>query len=200
VFIVIEGPNGVGKTTVAHHLARRLEGDRGLEVRVTTEPTASELGKLLRFAGEEITRYALALGIAADRMLHVEREIGPAIGSGIAVVSDRYVPSSLVLQRIDGLDLDWIWNLNRFALAPDLVVYLHTPVDVLVRRLAQRKQRSRMERIGSPDLEIRLYGEALEFLTAKGWNQVVIDCEDRDPGEIVAVILDNIDEKSCDVL
>jgi dTMP kinase len=42
---------------------------------------------------------------AADRYAHLESEIAPALKAGKVVITDRYVQSSLVLQRLDGLAL-----------------------------------------------------------------------------------------------
>ena len=38
------------------------------------------------------------------------------------MICDRYLPSSLVLQRMDGVDWDTIWQLNTGAEPPDLAV------------------------------------------------------------------------------
>lgn len=50
--------------------------------------------------------------MAGDRHHHIETEIMPPLARGEVVVSDRYLPSSLVLQRMDRLDWDTIWRLN----------------------------------------------------------------------------------------
>jgi dTMP kinase len=82
---------------------------------------------------------------AADRVVHVENEIKPALREGRIVVSDRYVCSSLAYQGAAGLDMKWIEEINRFALLPDLAIYIDVPPEVVVRRL--RGKRSVMERL-----------------------------------------------------
>ena len=47
MFIVIEGPDGSGKTTISKLLVERLN-DIGIKARYTSEPTASHYGKRLR--------------------------------------------------------------------------------------------------------------------------------------------------------
>ncbi|WP_155245464.1 dTMP kinase [Salinispora arenicola] len=124
MLIVIEGPNGVGKTTVARLLAERLRHRADQSVHLTTEPTRTRLGELLREAEAIIHGRALALAIAADRTMHVEDEIIPTLDAGNIVISDRYVQSSLVLQRVDAVDLREIWSYIRYVLQPAISIYL----------------------------------------------------------------------------
>ncbi|MBO2443871.1 hypothetical protein J4557_40760 [Actinomadura nitritigenes] len=65
---------------------------------------------------------AVALAVAAERPAHVAGEIEPALAAGKVVISDRYLPSLLVLQRLDGLPLAEIWSYNAFAPRPFLTV------------------------------------------------------------------------------
>ena len=136
-FIAIEGPNAVGKTTIAGRLAAALRA-RGTAVHVTTEPSATALGRLVRSAESYLTGRALALAVAADRYAHIEAEITPALKAGKVVITDRYVQSSLVLQRLDGLGLAEIWSYNAHAAVPDLSVYLEDDPEVIAARLLQR--------------------------------------------------------------
>jgi dTMP kinase len=188
-FLVVEGPNGVGKSTVVPELAKtlRLElPDR--VVHATGEPSSSQMGHAIRFMQDELTGNALALACAADRMDHLNREIVPALARGDFVVCDRYVPSSLVLQRLDGLDVEAIWQLNHGVLKPDLTIYLEDEPNTIRERLALRPRPSRFEVGGSPELELALYREARDFLAGHGWQPLVIDCRSRTPAQIAAQI------------
>ncbi|MFD0857283.1 dTMP kinase [Actinomadura adrarensis] len=89
VFLAVEGPNGVGKSTSARLLADRLAG-RGFSVHLTTEPTRTRLGSLIRETEGELSGRALALAVAADRAAHVAVEIEPALADQKIVISDRY--------------------------------------------------------------------------------------------------------------
>jgi len=52
---------------------------------------------------------ALACLVAGDQHHHVQVENRPALARGDMVLSDRYLPSSLVLQRTDQLGWETIW-------------------------------------------------------------------------------------------
>ncbi len=192
-FIAIEGPNGVGKTTIAGLLADRLQSHTGTLVQLTTEPTATPLGRLLRQSESVLQGRALALALAADRAAHVEVEIIPALDAGRHVVTDRYVQSSLVLQYIDGLDLREIWGYNRYVL-PATTFYLEDDPDVIAGRLARRSSLTRLELTGSPDKELQLYRKAFTFLHRQDWQQHMIDCRGKDPHQVVADILSRLDQ------
>jgi dTMP kinase len=191
VFVVVEGPNGVGKTTVARHLVARLL-ELGRQVRLTAEPSDMPLGRLVRASESRLRGRSLALAIAADRYAHLDEEIIPALRIGDAV-ADRYVQSSLVLQRIDGLELDEIWRYNEHVLVPTLSFYLEDDASVIADRLASRRLLSRLERAGSPGRELRLYAEAREFLNGHGWRQERVDCRGCGPQAIVSRILHHLD-------
>ncbi|MEV4890247.1 dTMP kinase [Nonomuraea sp. NPDC055795] len=187
-FIVIEGPNGVGKTASAAMLAKRLR-DRGYRVHSTCEPSNTPLGRLVRFGEHGLIGRALALAVAADRCVHVTDEIIPALHEGQVVISDRYVPSSLVLQRLDGLDLAEVWSYNRWALQPMLTFYLDHDAAIIEKRLDERRQRSRLEQAASPARERQLYEEAYAFLAGEGWHQAGVNCIGRNVDQVVTIML-----------
>ena len=187
-FIAIEGPNAVGKTTIAELLADRLAAIGDIGVHLTGEPTRTPLGQVVRRQEGMLHGRALALALAADRYAHVETEIIPQLDDGRHVVTARYLPSSLVLQRIDGLDLDEIWSYNRYVL-PATVIYLEDDAATIRGRLGQRATLSRLEASGSPERELGLYREAKAFLDEQEWKQHIIDCAGRTPDQVVGDIL-----------
>lgn len=190
LFIAVEGPNGVGKTTIASLLVEHLGIHSRLPVHLTTEPTRSELGQLVRRAESTLQGRALALALAADRADHLETEIIPKLDEGYHVVTDRYVQSSLVLQRIDGLDFDEVWGYNQYVL-PATTIYLENDPQVIRARLGERSRLTRLEITGTPERELELYREAAAFLGQPdhNWPQHTIDCRGRSPEQIVADIL-----------
>jgi dTMP kinase len=187
-FIAVEGPNAVGKTTITGYLAAVLRA-RSTTVHVTTEPSATALGRLVRSAESYLPGRALALAVAADRYAHLESEIIPALTAGKTVITDRYVQSSLVLQRLDGLGLAEIWSYNSHVAVPGMSVYLEDDPDVIAARLRRRPALSRLEAQGSPARELALYRDAFRFLARRRWPQARIDCRGLDPEGVAAAIM-----------
>ncbi len=148
IFICIEGLDGSGKTTHAHRLVRNLQ-QKGFDAVYTTEPSRGELGTFIRgtiLEGKKrVPRVVEALLFAVDRVEHFDKDVKPALKEGKIVVSDRCVYSSLAYQGAAGLDLEWIEEINRFALPPDLALYIDVPPEVVVKRI--RRKKSVMERL-----------------------------------------------------
>jgi dTMP kinase len=86
---------------------------------------------------------ALACLVAGDRHHHLAAEILPALHAGKVVICDRYLPSSLVLQGIDGIESDTVWRLNAGVYVPDVTVLLNADHHVIADRLRQRGTHSR---------------------------------------------------------
>ncbi len=107
LFVTFDGPNGVGKTTIVADIAHRLD-TLGYSILRTKEPSVSSLGDFLRNAEALYERETLACIAAADRYFHIKKEIAPALAVGKIVLSDRYIESSLALQRLDGCSLEFI--------------------------------------------------------------------------------------------
>jgi len=145
-FICIEGIDASGKTTQARRLVKNLRR-KGLDAVYTTEPSSGRVGRLIRrYVLDRKKRVPIAveaLLFAADRVEHVETEIKPALEKGKVVVCDRYVYSTLAYQGAAGLDLKWIELINRFALVPDLALFLDVPHAIVEKRL--KRKRSVME-------------------------------------------------------
>lgn len=142
IFVCIEGLDGSGKTTHAHRLVQNLQ-KRGVDAVYTTEPGQGAIGKFIResvLQGERrVPGVVEAVLFAADRVEHMEEEVKPALREGKVVVSDRCVYSSLAYQGAAGLDLEWIKEINRFALPPDLALYIDVPPEVVVKRIRRKK-------------------------------------------------------------
>ena len=147
-FICIEGLDASGKTTQARRLVRELRR-RGFKAVYTTEPSPGEIGKFIRtYILQRKRRVPIAveaLLFAVDRVDHLERRVKPALEEGKIVVSDRYVYSSLAYQGAAGLDLNWIEEINRSVVTPDLAIYIDVPPEVVVKRI--KRKRSVMERL-----------------------------------------------------
>lgn len=141
LFIVLEGLDGAGTTTQAQELVRRLRAE-GHRAHFTAEPSSGPIGSQIRmmlagrlvgYRGGSWDRRSLALLFAADRLDHLAADIEPKLASGVHVVCDRYVLSSLAYQSLDN-PADWIAELNRYAPPPDVTYFLRVRADVALRR------------------------------------------------------------------
>lgn len=176
MFITFEGPNGVGKSSLLDGIVNQLASPAfSVDILRTKEPTLSPLGQFVRAAEEDYRGRILACLVAADRYFHLENEVLPALQGGKIILSDRYIESSLVLQRLDGLDIEFIWGLNSQILIPDLSVVLTASAGILEQRLIQRSSLSRFERTKSRAEELNYYLEAVEFLSKRGFNILLLD-------------------------
>ncbi|WP_046502730.1 dTMP kinase [Streptomyces odonnellii] len=184
LLISVDGPGAVGKSTMVAALTTELRARREA-VWSTREPTDTPLGNLARHGTEEYRGMPMACLIAADRYQHLTTEIAPALLRGEIVLCDRYIASSLVLQRMDGLDPHVIWDLNRHARLPHLALLLIADPDTIAARLACRGAHSRYERIPhSSHIEHTLYADAATFLRGIGVRVRELDATTADPGTL----------------
>jgi dTMP kinase len=192
LLVSIDGPGGSGKSTVAALAAARL-ASRGLAVRQTREPSPTPLGQLIRAGTDEYTGMALACLVAGDRHHHLAAEIRPGLATGQVIVCDRYLPSSLVLQRMDGISWDAIMQLNRGTDQPALAVILNGSPAVIAARLTARGGHSRFERQPcSSQAESGLYKDTAARLAEAGWPVCAIDITTRSADEAAMIVTSRI--------
>jgi dTMP kinase len=192
LFVSIDGPSGAGKSTIVQHLAQLLVSE-GEDVHVTCEPSDGPIGVLARELTESVTGYPLACLYAADRYYHVVSEIEPNVRTGRTVISDRYIPSGLVMQRFDGIDLDFLWQLNAEVTRPDLAVILEADAEVIAKRLHDRGPHNRFQLTpNSSHSESYFYGQAADHLLKAGFAVLRVNCNQQPPEESAAFIRDRL--------
>jgi dTMP kinase len=134
--IVIEGTDGVGRSTQINFLKPWLE-QQGRAV-LDTGMTRSELaGKGIKQAkeGHTLGRITQSLFYTTDFADRLEHEIVPALRAGFVVLTDRYIYSLMARAVVRGIDLDWLRRVYAFALKPDAVFYLRIGVEDLIPRV-----------------------------------------------------------------
>jgi len=151
-FIVFEGIDGTGKSTVARLVAERLKED-GKDCILTMEPSDSWIGDAVRRANENGTDdLAEALLFMADRAEHT-KQIENMVSEGKWVVCDRYYASTLAYQtatlgnRLEE-PMQWLWNINQKIIRiPDVTYYFVLEVEQALERMSDRPGRSKFEKL-----------------------------------------------------
>lgn len=194
VFVCVDGPCGVGKTTTVQALGGRLCA-AGLPAHLTAEPIHGDIGTLARArVHTDTSGHALACLFAADRYERLHTEIRPHIAAGDIVVSDRYVASGLVMQRLDGVALDFLRHINTAADPPDLAVILTAAPVIIAERLERRGRRNRYQH--NPDISARetaLYRNAADSLAAAGVQMLQLETSLYSPDSLAAMIHTRVD-------
>jgi dTMP kinase len=186
-FIVLEGPDGAGKSVQTARLVTRLVA-RGLPVTSTREPGGTRLGEQVRaivLDPSDVARgpIADALLFNAARAQHVVEVIRPALERGEVVVCDRYATSSVAYQGYgSGVDLAFLATVHEQTtggLWPELVVLIDVPVDLgLARRDAGRSDElTRFEDESRHDVAFhqRVREGYLEMAAADSERWIIVD-------------------------
>jgi len=221
-FIVIEGIDGTGKSTLAQRLADALRA-RGRDVLITNEPTRLPSGKLIseRLAdpSTKLTAWEWLGMFVADRRMNIDTVVKPALERGADVIQDRSLYSTLVYQGEMGVPAAEILKRHEgWHPTPDLVVILD-----LAPRFGLARTRKRT--LGVGQRWIRQQGqkwifkggdapqttEKLDFLQRirrryariKGPNVVHLnvraredDWRDKSPDELAAEVLHELNARS----
>jgi dTMP kinase len=189
-FIVVEGGEGVGKSTQVPRLAASLRAT-GREIVVTHEPGDTKLGAELRavllHADTVLDARAELLLMVADRAQHLAEVVRPALARGAIVVCDRYEPSTLAYQGVArGLGVEDVERLSEWATAgvdPDVVIVLDLADEIAEARVSP--DRDRFERAGA-DFHARVRAAYRDLAPARGW--VLVDA-DGTPDVVAARVL-----------
>jgi dTMP kinase len=154
-FIVLDGPDGCGKTTQVNLLAGSLSR-QGVPVESYRDPGDTAIGEKIRrilLSPEHkamSTRTELLLYMAARAQLWHEK-IAPALETGKCVILDRWLSSTCAYQGwAGGFGIDNVVRIAADSLErpwPDLTVILNVDPETASGRL--NRQLDRMEQKGS---------------------------------------------------
>ena len=143
LLIAFEGLDQSGKQTQAERVRDHVTA-RGRECRLLSFPD-----------------YTTAIGTEISKALHGEREYGADVmqlmyvsnryerrpditrwlGEGAVVVCDRYLASSVAYGEAQGLDPQWLADVQRFLPQPDLTILLDIAPEIAVQRKATGRDR-----------------------------------------------------------
>lgn len=149
LFIVFEGPEGSGKTTILKTVEKYLK-ELELEFITTREPGGISISEQIREVILNRDNVAMdgrteALLYAAARRQHLVEKVIPALDQGKIVLCDRFVDSSLAYQGYArGLGMENVMKVNEFAIngyMPDLTILFDLDPEVGLKRIAENKDR-----------------------------------------------------------
>ena len=173
LFIVMEGPDGSGKTTQINLLEQYLK-EAGYECLITREPGGTVIGEevrelILNPEYKEMSPVTEMLLYAASRAQLVHEVIGPALEAGRIVISDRFVDSSIVYQGIArNLGISTVAAVNAPGIGiyrPDGIFFIDLSEEEGIRRKKNQKKLDRMEQ------------ESIDFhhLVSEGYRKVLAE-------------------------
>lgn len=187
--VVLEGAEGVGKSTQACRLADSLRR-QGIATTQVREPGGTELGdevrRLVLDSQYRIDPSSEALLFMASRAQLVADVIRPALGRGELVLADRFLLSTYAYQVFGrGLPESEVRSANRLAtadLVPALTILLTLPIEESLARMRARPGNG-PDRIEQADAEFHLrVARAFRDFVRPAWQS-----NHPEAGRIVAV-------------
>ena len=145
-FVVLDGPDGCGKTVQLELLARHLE-NHGIPTVQTNDPGGTGIGnqisRLLKYDAQgHMDPVTEAMLFMASRAQLVAEVVKPALETGKTVLCDRFISSTCAYQGSSGYPVEKIIELGRFAVGdvwPDLTVIIDVPVEEARERTGHKR-------------------------------------------------------------
>jgi len=199
-YVVLEGADGVGKSTIAKLLVERLQKVDAPSAH-TREPTHTTLwGQMIRewaSKGMRAEPGTELMWFMLDRIEHM-RLVAPWLAQGVLVVQERTFISTAVYQSIKtGIDPRTICDMHQpFALWPATVVYLECDQELAAARLKEARGADAFE----ADVEfqtalIETYPGVLAYCKESGVDVVTINTGERNPQQTV----EDVWEELCSI-
>ena len=134
--IVVEGIDGSGKSTQISLLSQWM---RSMGVAVAfSEWNSSPLVRATTKRGKKkqaFTPTTFSLIHSTDFADRLERYIIPMLKAGAVVCADRYAYTAFGRDVARGVSPNWVRNLYRFAVRPNLAFYFRVPLEVALGRI-----------------------------------------------------------------
>ncbi len=172
MFISFEGPDGSGKSTAIQSLSQFLK-EEGIDFLLTREPgnphnlASEKIREIILNNNYEIPHLTEALLYAADRKMHLDTVILPALKKGKVVLCDRFVDSSMAYQgQGRKLGIESVRKINEIVIDgkyPDLTIFFDIKPNESKKRVDSRNRKDRLELAGD-EFHKRVYEGYLKLI------------------------------------
>lgn len=194
-YIVFEGIDGAGKSTIISKLSKEMKS-RDKKAITTFEPTSNPIGSMIRhILGGRIktSEETIAALFLADRLDHLQNEtngILRSIDAGINVLGDRYYLSSYAY-HVPHVSLEWVIAANQVCadlLRPDITFYIDISVKESLHRITTNRQE--IDIFENEERITKVHANYLKAIEAikKEENIVIINGE-QSPAKVYADVL-----------
>lgn len=182
-FIVIDGIDGSGKTTICKMM------NINKNFICTNEPSGffREIIKsdLLK---NKVSPIVDSMLFAIDRYFHTN-EIKNLIESGINVISDRYILSSYAYQIASGLTKEFIDLINVNVIIPDLTIILDIIPEISINRVKKERKTDKFEDVTFLN-QVRK-----QYLNIDYPNKIIIDADRK-----IEIVLTDVEKLIVELL
>ncbi len=168
--IAFEGLDQSGKETQARRLADRLEREGRVAAIIAFPDRETAIGQEIEKALRGQRDYhgdVMQLLYVANRY-EWKPKIVEMLEAGRIVICDRYLASSVAYGEAQGLDPDWLFDIQRFLPQPDVTILL----DIAPATAVQRKRVNRDRFESDLDLLERVRGSYQRQARAAGWHRI----------------------------
>lgn len=137
MLVILEGLDNTGKTTIAKMLMQyyKIQGRNATLAKELSTPIGEQIKQLSKEG--KLTPELKTYLFAADRRLLLDG-LGQVNKDDI-VIFDRYVPSAIAYRMADGVDKDWVKNVNKNFPRHDLGFYIDIMPETSIERNTNQK-------------------------------------------------------------
>lgn len=134
LFVVFEGFTASGKKSQINLLTERLQRDGREVVRMTFPNYETDIARLTKKA--DIDSFTRSLLFAADRQ-HYQSRIKQLMEKNVVILCDRYSYSNFAYQSVKGVPIEWLVELEKNVIKPEIVFFIDVPTSVSFSRVQQ---------------------------------------------------------------